>query len=125
MQAGYTVLAACRTPSKATELQQLAKEHPGQLHLLTLDVTDEKSIEVQRLWCFWLCTQMEDKECFRCTTRCSLTSALQWPVQAAAAEAAKLCPDGIDVLINNAGELHPGEGPGFEMLCQSSQEALS
>ena len=49
LQAGHTVLAACRTPAKATELQQLAKEHPGQLHLLTLDVTDEKSIEVKHL----------------------------------------------------------------------------
>ena len=45
------MLAACRTPSKATELQQLAKEHPGQLHLLTLDVTDEKSIEAKHLLC--------------------------------------------------------------------------
>ena len=59
VQAGYTVLAACRTPSKATELQQLAKEHPGQLHLLTLDVIDEKSIEVRYLFCFWLCPQVE------------------------------------------------------------------
>ena len=49
VQAGCTVLAACRTPSKATELQQLAKEHPGQVHLLTLDVTNEKSIEVKPL----------------------------------------------------------------------------
>ena len=43
------MLAACRTPSKAAELQQLAKEHPGQVHLLTLDVTNEKSIEVKPL----------------------------------------------------------------------------
>ena len=49
VQAGCTVLAACRTPSKAAELQQLAKEHPGQVHLLTLDVTNEKSIEVKPL----------------------------------------------------------------------------
>ena len=30
--------------------------------------------------------------------------------QAAAAEAAKLCPHGIDVLINNAGGLRSGNG---------------
>ena len=54
-----TVLAACRTPSKATELQQLAKEHPGQVHLLTLDVIDEKSIEVKHMLWFWLCQQVE------------------------------------------------------------------
>ena len=50
-QAGYTVLAACKTPCKATELQQLVKEHPGQLHLLAQDVTKENSIEVSLLLC--------------------------------------------------------------------------
>ena len=35
------------------------------------------------------------------------------PVQAAAAEAAKLCPNGIDVLINNAGGLQSGNGYGL------------
>ena len=59
VQAGCTVLAACRTPSKATDLQQLAKEHPGKLHLVTLDVTDEKSIEVKYSLCQWLCLQVE------------------------------------------------------------------
>ena len=53
------MLAACRTPSKATELQQLARAHPGQLHFLTLDVIDEKSIEVKHMLWFWLCQQME------------------------------------------------------------------
>ena len=51
------MLAACRTPSKATELQRLVKKHPGQLHLLTQDVTNENSIEVHFLLCFWLCPQ--------------------------------------------------------------------
>ena len=40
---GDHVIAACRHPGKATALNQLAGEHPGRLHLLPLDVADEKS----------------------------------------------------------------------------------
>ncbi|HEY0659781.1 MAG TPA: SDR family oxidoreductase [Lysobacter sp.] len=40
---GDAVIAACRHPGKATALNQLAGEHPGRLHLLPLDVADEKS----------------------------------------------------------------------------------
>ena len=39
-----TVLAACRTPSKAVALQDLAKEAAGTLHVLTLDVNSTDSI---------------------------------------------------------------------------------
>ena len=53
-------------------------------------------------------------------SECHLSPAM--PVQAAAAEAAKLCPHGIDVLINNAGGLWPGNGPDPEMLCQSLEQ---
>ena len=71
------MLAACRTPSKATELQQLAKEHPGQLHLLTLDVTDEKSVEVKDSFCFGCACKWSRRMPFQGTTRCSPDSALQ------------------------------------------------
>ncbi|MCA1713867.1 MAG: SDR family oxidoreductase [Gammaproteobacteria bacterium] len=37
------VVAACRHPGKATELNRLAGEHPGRLHVLPLDVADPKS----------------------------------------------------------------------------------
>lgn len=37
------VVAACRQPGKATELNRLAGEHPGRLHVLPLDVADTRS----------------------------------------------------------------------------------
>lgn len=40
---GGRVVAACRHPGKATELNRLAGEHPGRLHVLPLDVADPKS----------------------------------------------------------------------------------
>ncbi|TFK81889.1 NAD(P)-binding protein [Polyporus arcularius HHB13444] len=38
------VVAACRNPSKATELQELAAKASGRLHLVALDVTSKESI---------------------------------------------------------------------------------
>jgi len=40
---GDHVVAACRHPGKATALNLLAGEHPGRLHVLPLDVAEEKS----------------------------------------------------------------------------------
>lgn len=40
---GDHVIAACRHPGRATELNHLAGERPGRLHILPLDVADEKS----------------------------------------------------------------------------------
>ena len=40
---GDHVIAACRHPGKATDLNRLAGDHPGRLHVLPLDVADEKS----------------------------------------------------------------------------------
>ena len=40
---GDRVVAACRQPGRATELNHLAGEHPGRLHVLPLDVADAKS----------------------------------------------------------------------------------
>ena len=40
---GDRVVATCRHPGKATELNRLAGEHPGRLRVLPLDVTDPKS----------------------------------------------------------------------------------
>lgn len=42
---GAHVVAACRHPGKANELNRLAGGHPGHLHLLPLDVADPKSVE--------------------------------------------------------------------------------
>jgi NAD(P)-dependent dehydrogenase (short-subunit alcohol dehydrogenase family) len=43
LAAGDHVIAACRHPGRATELNHLAGEYPGRLHVLPLDVADEKS----------------------------------------------------------------------------------
>ena len=41
------VVATCRAPGSAAELQKLKEEHaPGRLTVLPLDVTDENTIEV-------------------------------------------------------------------------------
>ena len=40
---GDHVIAACRHPGKASELNHLAGEYPGRLHVLPLDVAEEKS----------------------------------------------------------------------------------
>lgn len=41
---GSHVVAGCRHPGKATDLNRLAGEHPGRLHVLPLDVADPKSV---------------------------------------------------------------------------------
>src|SRR5687768_7785261 len=41
---GDRVVATCRHPGKATALNALAGEYPGRLHVLPLDVSDQKSI---------------------------------------------------------------------------------
>ncbi|VAI27379.1 unnamed protein product [Triticum turgidum subsp. durum] len=40
------VVATCRAPDSAAELQELRREHAGRLTVLPLDVTDESTIEV-------------------------------------------------------------------------------
>ena len=40
------VIAACRNPSSAEELNSLAKEHEGRLSTVQMDITDEDSIQV-------------------------------------------------------------------------------
>lgn len=40
---GDRVIAACRQPGRAGELNHLAGEHPGRLHVLPLDVASESS----------------------------------------------------------------------------------
>jgi NAD(P)-dependent dehydrogenase (short-subunit alcohol dehydrogenase family) len=44
---GGTVVATCRTPSQAEELQSLMTQHPGRLHVLALDVTQQDTIDVR------------------------------------------------------------------------------
>ncbi len=39
------VFATCRNPDKAAELQVVAAQHPGRVHVIALDVTDSASIE--------------------------------------------------------------------------------
>lgn len=42
---GWTVLACCRTPSKATELQALTERFPGGIQIHALDVTDFAAVD--------------------------------------------------------------------------------
>ena len=75
LERGDHVTATCRQPAKANALNTLAGEFPGRLHVLPLDVANQKSrLELVR----------------------------ELPLM--------LGDDGrIDLLINNAGVLHPGE----------------
>lgn len=75
LESGEHVVACCRHPGKANDLNALTGEFPGRLNVLPLDVANEKS-------------------------RAELVREL--PLV--------LGEDGrIDLLINNAGVLHPGE----------------
>lgn len=42
-------MAACRNPDEAQQLRGLAAEHPNNLSLVRLDVTDEASIQVSQI----------------------------------------------------------------------------
>jgi NAD(P)-dependent dehydrogenase (short-subunit alcohol dehydrogenase family) len=80
LEHGEHVIASCRQPGKATALNTLAGEFPGRLHVLPLDVANEKS-------------RMEFVR--------ELPLVLGEPTDAG--------PGRIDLLINNAGVLHSGE----------------
>ena len=43
LERGERVVAACRQPGKATDLNRLAGEHPGRLHVLPLDVAQPRA----------------------------------------------------------------------------------
>jgi NAD(P)-dependent dehydrogenase (short-subunit alcohol dehydrogenase family) len=45
MARGTMVLAGCRHPDQAADLQELSNQHPGQLVVLPLVITDQASIE--------------------------------------------------------------------------------
>lgn len=44
LASGYRVIASCRNPNAATALQALETDHPGELHLVELDVVDPASL---------------------------------------------------------------------------------
>lgn len=48
LRRGHLVIATCRDPGAARELQQLARQHGKRLLVLPLDVTDEASIVAAR-----------------------------------------------------------------------------
>lgn len=80
LERGEHVIASCRQPGKATALNTLAGEFPGRLHILPLDVANQKSrLELVR----------------------ELPLILGEPTDSE--------PRRIDLLINNAGVLHSGE----------------
>ena len=77
---GDHVVATCRHPGKATDLNRLVGDHPGRLHLLPLDVADPKS-------------QAE----------------LARELPLVLGEQGDGTPGRLDLLVNNAGVLHSGE----------------
>eukprot|EP01084_Bolivina_argentea_P089812 161960_1 len=44
-RAKYYVIATCRSPNKASELQSLVTKYPNRSHVLKLDVTSEESVK--------------------------------------------------------------------------------
>ena len=46
LRPAYSVVATCRSPESAANLQQLLKEHPHMLTVTAMDVVDEHSIQV-------------------------------------------------------------------------------
>ena len=50
LERGDRVFAGCRQPAQAADLQSLAREHPAQLTVLTLDVTEQEILEVLKAW---------------------------------------------------------------------------
>ena len=48
LERGDRVFAGCRDPGQAIDLQALGAAHPGQLTVLTLDVTDEASLDASK-----------------------------------------------------------------------------
>ena len=80
LERGDHVIATCRQPGKAVALNTLAGEFPGRLHVLPLDVANEKS-------------------------RAELVRELPLVL----GKHADSAPGRIDLLINNAGVLHSGE----------------
>ncbi|MDI1252417.1 SDR family oxidoreductase [Thermomonas sp.] len=80
LEHGEHVIASCRQPGKATALNTLAGEFPGRLHVLPLDLANEKS-------------------------RMEFVRELPLVL----GERTDAGPSRIDLLINNAGVLHSGE----------------
>ena len=77
---GDRVVATCRQPGKATELNRLAGEHPGRLHVLPLDVAQPRA-------------------------HAELARELPLVLGAGDGDDAGR----LDLLVNNAGVLHSGE----------------
>jgi len=48
LERGDRVFAGCRNPGQAVDLHTLGAAHPGQLTVLTLDVTDEASLDASK-----------------------------------------------------------------------------
>ena len=65
------VIAACRKPESAEDLNGLAKEHQGRLDIVQMDITDEDSIQVRPQ--LLLVCRDQPFHCFgppRCTSAC-------------------------------------------------------
>ena len=93
------VIATARQPEKADELQALAKQYHDRLSIVKLDNGDEASIEVR--------IAQAVSQVFAGLLRglcCTLKSTC---MQAAAKEVQQQYPDGVDLILNNAGMQEP------------------
>ena len=103
-QSKVKVVATARQPAQADELNSLLKENKDRLSVIKLDTGNEESIEVQNA-------------AYRCEQRCLFipmpVTAVKdahldvVSVQSAAKEVARLHPEGIDLILNNAGTQEP------------------
>lgn len=84
----YTVVALCRNPDTARDLQSLADGSAGHVYVLQADITDQESLAV------------------------------------AVKKTASLAPGGVDVLVNNAGQMLSRETPDVEDFPLEQLEAL-
>ena len=82
LQQGFHVIAAARSPSQSEALSKLRKQHPDHIFLVSLDTTDDSSVQAG------FCKHVHAHSACSSASGCLM-------LQAAADEIAKHFPDGI------------------------------
>ena len=110
---GDHVVATAREPSESSELQELAKAHGESITVVQMDVRDQDSIKARIILC------RSAPERFYCFHLCGCRNV--WSVaQAAAKTIEEKHPNGVDVLINDAGINSP-----FQRACEQCDTITS
>ncbi|KAK4048768.1 hypothetical protein OIV83_004534 [Microbotryomycetes sp. JL201] len=105
---GHAVIAGARSPEGSKELQSLKRQYPGKFELVTLDVANKQSVEVQKACKGFRSTNADRRE-FIFQDAAGVVSSLP------------IANKGIDILINNAGVFH---GPLFNGIL-GAEDAVS